>query len=140
MSTARTLAWLLLPITASIACGDTVSEVFPPKPVFTEHRPLKTEKASKQLGEDCTTSGASECLSGTCFHYKPSPREGYVCSQLCQTDEGCPPLWSCTSIYPGEGNRFCTPPQDWKPRTTAVRVTASSASTRQPAPAPGTTR
>lgn len=134
MSTANRLAWLLFPIAASIACGNSVPEASPPKPVFTEHRPMQAEKPSKQLGEDCTTFGTSECISGTCFHYKPSPREGYVCSQKCQTDEGCPPLWACTSIYAGESNRYCSPPQDWKPQSTAVRVTASTGSTRQRAP------
>ena len=134
MTTARKLAWLLLPILSSIACGKSVPEGTPPKPVFTEHRPQKAEKASKQLGEECTAAGASECHTGTCFHYKAAPQEGYVCSQKCQTDDSCPLRWSCISIYPGEGNRFCTPPQDWQPQATSVRVTALAAPASRSAP------
>lgn len=81
--------------------------------VFTEHKFLTAAKATKRLGEDCTTYGASECLSELCLHYKHAPSEGYVCSRQCESDRDCPVDWNCVSTYPAPGSEFCVPPEDW---------------------------
>ena len=92
-------------------CGKTenapLAEVEPQ--VLTEPRPLRAEKATKQLGEDCRENGASACLSGICLHVKPGRHEGYVCSQSCQGDGDCPGGWRCAQVYPTPKGRLCTP-------------------------------
>jgi hypothetical protein len=78
--------------------------------VLTEHRPLKVERATKQVGEDCTESGSSVCLSGVCLHVKPGRKEGYVCSHSCQSGQECPRNWRCAQVYPTPEGRLCVPP------------------------------
>src|SRR4051812_49320523 len=52
--------------------------------VLTEHRPLAAASSpSKSIGEDCTTYGRAECLSGICLHVKAQPNAGYFCSKRC---------------------------------------------------------
>ncbi|EPX57548.1 hypothetical protein D187_009822 [Cystobacter fuscus DSM 2262] len=92
-------------------CGKTENE---PRTVvelqpLTEPRPLRAEKATKQLGEDCRENGASACLSGLCLHVKPGRHEGYVCSQPCQGDAECPTSWRCAQVYPTPKGRLCVP-------------------------------
>jgi hypothetical protein len=81
--------------------------------VLTEHRPLRAEKATKQLGEDCTGPGASACLSGVCLHVKPGRKEGYVCSRACQSEQECPRNWRCAQVYPTPEGRLCVPSPSW---------------------------
>ena len=93
-------------------CGKTEdeprAEVEPQ--VLTEPRPLRAEKATKQLGDDCGENGASACLSGICLHVKPGRHEGYVCSQSCQAQTDCPSDWRCSQFYPSSKRRLCVPP------------------------------
>lgn len=77
--------------------------------VLTEHRPLQAQKATKQLGEDCSENGASTCLSGVCLHVKPGREEGYVCSRACQEEKECPRDWHCAQVYPTPQGRLCVP-------------------------------
>ncbi len=77
--------------------------------MLTEHRPLRAEKATKQVGEDCTENGASACLSGVCLHVKPGREEGYVCSRACQGEQECPRDWHCAQVYPTPQGRMCVP-------------------------------
>jgi hypothetical protein len=99
-------------------CGDTRVETEPagvvqavavPQEVLTEHRPLRSEKATKPLGADCTEEGASACLSGLCLHVKPGRKEGYVCSRACQGEQDCPRNWRCAQVYPTSEGRLCVP-------------------------------
>lgn len=102
------------------ACGES-TEPTPQPRVLTEHSFLSAGGAKKQLGEDCTVAGGSECLSGLCFKYRPRLGEGYVCSRGCATDEDCPSLWGCLPIHPTPDSLFCAPPQDWVPRAINAR-------------------
>lgn len=108
------MAFLALSLWAG--CDRSSSEpaeaVSPPKSeVLTEHRALKTETPTRQLGEDCTANGASACLSGVCLHVKPGRQDGYVCSQPCQGPTDCPDRWTCSQVYPTPKGRLCTPPR-----------------------------
>jgi hypothetical protein len=84
-----------------------------PGQVFGEHRQKQAAARTKQVGEDCTDSGQSECLSGVCLHTKPGPGEGYICSKQCQQDPDCPEGWRCAGTRPGAAASFCIPPADW---------------------------
>jgi hypothetical protein len=106
--------------------GEEASEDRPRRQVFSEHRFLQATQPTKQLGEDCTTYGASECLSGLCLHYKHNPAEGYACSKQCEGDLECPEDWRCTSAHPTPGSEFCVPPSEWSPIITFVPDGGSS--------------
>jgi hypothetical protein len=100
--------------------------------VFTEHRPLAAASPpSKSVGEDCTTHGRAECLSGLCLHVRPQPGAGYFCSQKCRDLEECPDGWRCALLVPGgaEGG-VCQPPSAW---VSAVALPRRSALQSQPA-------
>jgi hypothetical protein len=90
-------------------CSKSQTEPATAKEVLTEHRPLRAEKATKQLGEDCTANGDSACLSGVCLHVKPGRKEGYVCSRACQSSQECPQNWQCAQVYPTPQGRLCVP-------------------------------
>ncbi len=104
---------LMLGLAAAVGAGcaksqpETVAPVA--EEVLTEHRPLGVEKATKEVGEDCTENGASACLSGICLHVKPGRKEGYVCSRACQGEQDCPRNWRCAQVYPTSQERLCTP-------------------------------
>ena len=100
---------------ASSACGSLFNSEAPERRrgnVVTEHHFLTAAQATKQLGEDCTLYGASECISELCLHYKHDPASGYVCSRKCESDTNCPAGWRCVSTYPSAGSEFCVPPAD----------------------------
>lgn len=82
---------------------------------FTEHRIREAATPTKRVGEDCKVGGFSDCLSRICVHFKPSPQEGYVCSQRCNgLDWDCPMRWVCRSVFPGPNNSYCFPPANWQ--------------------------
>jgi hypothetical protein len=96
--------------------------------VLTEHRPLAADSPpSKSAGEDCTTHGRAECLSGLCLHVKPQPGTGYFCSQPCRGLEECPEGWRCARLMPGGSEHgVCQPPPGWasavaQPRTPSLQ-------------------
>lgn len=122
----RLLAGALLG-TFLTACVDAREEASPAsssKEVFTEHRFQKLASPSKGLGESCLTGGTSECRTGLCLHYLPGPSEGWVCSASCQSEAQCPVAWSCLSIFPSDGARFCIPPKTWVPAAALPRAGA----------------
>ncbi|HYI02787.1 hypothetical protein [Hyalangium sp.] len=114
--------WLALGWSAALlwAC-DVQPEEAPRVPapagakVLTEHRPLTAASPpSKSVGEDCTTYGRSECVSGICLHVKPQPGAGYFCSQTCRDLEECPEGWRCARLMPGGSeDGVCQPPSSW---------------------------
>ena len=55
--------------------------------------------------DPCTGDG--DCLSGYCVNV----RSGYVCTQLCADDSGCPEGWSCRTLVNSGGDivELCTP-------------------------------
>lgn len=83
--------------------------------VLTEHRPLVAAgPPGKSVGEDCTTYGRAECVSGLCLHVRPRPDEGYFCSQSCLNTEECPEGWRCARLMPGGSEEgVCQPPSGW---------------------------
>lgn len=91
-----------------------------PGQVFGEHRQGQASARTKQVGEACTDSGQSECLSGVCLHTKPGPSEGFICSSSCQQESECPAGWRCGSVHPGPGASFCIPPGDWTAQAAKV--------------------
>ncbi len=93
--------------------------------VFSEHRPLQVSRATKQLGEECTEHGGSECLSSFCLHVRPDRNAGYFCSRSCATSFDCPMDWSCAQIYPSAEASFCVPPATWQARVAAARTNPS---------------
>ncbi|QRO01680.1 hypothetical protein JRI60_22985 [Archangium violaceum] len=109
----RTVWMLVLAAGAWAGCGATRVEPEAAKGVvpelLTEHRALRAEKATKQVGEDCTENGASACLSGVCLHVKPGREEGYVCSRACRGEQECPPDWRCAQVYPTPEGGLCVP-------------------------------
>lgn len=82
--------------------------------VLTEHRTALAAQATQGLGENCTTHGASECLSGVCLHTGTERDDGYFCSVNCTAAKECPEQWQCAQVYPGVAQRVCVPPSDWK--------------------------
>lgn len=83
--------------------------------VLQEHRPVQAAKPTKEVGEDCTQAGASECHSGLCLHAAPGGRkQGYFCSQSCNDGSGCPEGWGCAQLFPGQPGNACVPPGDWQ--------------------------
>jgi hypothetical protein len=104
---------LMLGLAVGAWAGCSKNQTEPETPVarevLTEHRPLMTEKATKQVGEDCTENGASACLSGVCLHVKPGRKEGYLCSRACQGSQECPRDWQCAQVYPTAQGRLCVP-------------------------------
>jgi hypothetical protein len=86
-----------------------------PSVQITEHVFQLNGSAGKQTGEDCTTYGQTDCLSGICFHYQADPTVGYVCTTRCGSNENCPPGWGCASVYPMPGETYCAPPSTWVP-------------------------
>lgn len=81
---------------------------------LTEHRPGRATVAVKHLGENCATSGGSECLSGLCGHFAASPDEGYFCTRRCEGPDNCPRDWHCNQVHPSPRGRMCVPPAGWK--------------------------
>jgi hypothetical protein len=80
-------------------------------PVVGEWRPAPSNKpADKQVGEDCSAHGASECVGALCVHAKAERGSGYVCSRRCQADAECPATWRCVSVVPGAQEAVCLPP------------------------------
>lgn len=80
-------------------------------PVVSEWRPMPTTKpADKQVGDDCSVHGASECMSGLCVHVRAQRGLGYVCSARCQKSSECPSQWRCVSVIPGGQEATCLPP------------------------------
>lgn len=83
-------------------------------PVFSERRPTALGASpTKRLGEDCTTHGASECVSRLCVHAKLQPFAGYYCSVPCLGLEDCPAEWQCVRSRAGTRLGLCIPPPDW---------------------------
>lgn len=111
---------------ATSACEGGASTTAP-SAVFGDHQFALTAAATKQLGENCVVEGPGGCVTGTCFHYKPDPHDGFVCSRACTSSDDCPSGWSCVSIYPGPGNEYCAPPKEWAPAMTSVRLAQPSA-------------
>jgi len=114
--------WLVLAgSVASVWACDVQPEEAPHVPapasarVLTEHRPLvAVGPPSKSVGEDCTTYGRAECLSGLCLHVRPRPDSGYLCSQACRGLEECPEGWQCARLMPGGSEEgVCQPPSGW---------------------------
>lgn len=101
---------------ASCACGGPDQRRDASPRVFTSHQFLQMGPATKQLGEDCTAGGTSECQSSICFHYGPDPASRYACSRRCEEHDDCPMNWWCISIYPAPGHTYCAPPSNWTPR------------------------
>ena len=127
--------WLVLGCSSGLlwAC-DVQQEEAPRVPapasvtVLTEHRPLAAVgPPGKSVGEDCTTYGRSECLSGLCLHVRPRPDAGYFCSQACRGTEECPEGWQCARLMPGGSEEgVCQPPSGWnsavaRPRPAALQ-------------------
>jgi hypothetical protein len=83
--------------------------------VLTEHRPLAAiGPPGKSVGEDCTTYGRAECLSGLCLHVRARRDGGYVCSQVCREPGDCPEGWQCRHLMPGGSeDGVCQPPAGW---------------------------
>jgi hypothetical protein len=112
--------WALLLVLASAAACDrsASSEERRPgedrPPVFTERRFLQATVPTKQLGEDCQTSGSSECTTGICLHWKRSSSTGFVCTVPCGGPEQCPVDWTCAATHSTEGSDFCVPPSHWE--------------------------
>lgn len=121
----RSWGWLMLGVSTALlgACGVALEReeevAWGPAPaagrVLTEHRPLSASSPpSKSVGEDCTTYGRGECLSGLCLHVKPGRAAGYFCSQMCRGNEECPERWHCTRLMPGgTQDGVCQPPPGW---------------------------
>lgn len=122
--------WLVLGWSAGLlwAC-DVQPEEAPRVPaptrvgVLTEHRPLgAVGPPSKSVGEDCTTYGRAECLSGLCLHVKPRPDTGYFCSQACRGTEECPEGWRCARLMAGGSEEgVCQPPSSWNSAVASPR-------------------
>jgi hypothetical protein len=113
----RSVVLFLVSMGIGAACGFSLSssseDQRPDKNVLTEHRPLIASKASKQLGENCTVYGRTECLSGICLHVGPDKNTGYFCSSTCSQREDCPSEWRCNQLHPGSGGSACVPPTGW---------------------------
>lgn len=99
-----------------LACSAQPSQSVPevPSTAFTEHRMTRASEAHKQLGEDCTAHGASECLSGLCLRTQAEFGEAYSCSKTCKALGECPSGWKCAQVHSGASPRVCVPPVDWK--------------------------
>lgn len=122
-ATPRSLgAVLVLALSSLAGCsgGDRKEETPKERKIFAQHQFLKAAKPNKQLGDDCTVSGASECLSNLCYHYKPDARAGFVCSRECKSTADCPVEWECRSVYP-PSQSFCSPPVKWTPHPAVAR-------------------
>lgn len=117
---------------ASCGCGGPDDSARGPAQ-FTAHQFLKGGKPARQIGEECSQYGGSQCLTGLCLHHKPDPHSGWVCSKGCLHDGECPSAqgWSCRSILPPvPGNQYCVPPDSWTPK---VAIAASPVSKGPPA-------
>ena len=89
---------------------------------FTEHKLLIAAAPTKNLGESADVYGSSECLSGLAIHAKPEPHTGRYCTAACRATADCPVAWTCVSVYPGPGNTFCAPPENWTSQPTEPRT------------------
>ncbi|MBN1207282.1 MAG: hypothetical protein JXB05_20525 [Myxococcaceae bacterium] len=132
--------WLALGWSAALVWGCGVQQeeaLHAPSPasrrVLTEHRPLiPSHPPSKSVGEDCTTYGRAECLSGICLHVKPRRDAGYFCSQMCLGTAECPEGWRCARLMPGGAeDGVCQPPSSWvsaaaQPRSPVLQHEPSS--------------
>lgn len=100
-----------------------------PVRVLTEHRPLASNSPpDKQVGEDCTAHGYTECVSGLCLHALPTRGQGYFCSQGCLGSSECPRDWRCVQVVPGNlRSGVCQPPAGW------VAAPAGPVDDREPA-------
>lgn len=88
-----------------------------------EHRPQNVPAPRKQLGEDCTVAGYSDCISKLCVHVQPAPSAGYFCTTACTGDSDCPADWACRQTYPGPEGQLCLPPSGWDGRVARPRPT-----------------
>lgn len=104
--------------------GDTPA----PLRVLTEHRPPASHATpDKQVGEDCTAHGYTECVSGLCLHVVPTRGQGYFCSQTCHESTDCPRDWRCVQVMPGRsGAGVCQPPSGWVAAPAAPREAAEA--------------
>lgn len=82
------------------------------------HQFLAAAHPTKQLGEDCSVGGGSDCKTDSCIHVSPQPDQGWFCSRSCASAGECPSRWNCSEFYPGV--RACIPPDKWTARATTV--------------------
>jgi hypothetical protein len=90
---------------------------------LSEHSLLLNQQLSndigKQVGEDCSIQGKTECVSGLCIHASLERQGGYFCSKTCSVTAECPKDWKCGPISPNETDvNICLPPKNWKSATT----------------------
>ena len=102
--------------------------------VLTEHRPLAAiGPPGKSVGEDCTTYGRAECLSGLCLHVRPRRDGGYFCSEPCHALEDCPEGWQCARLMPGGSeDGVCQPPTSWASSVARPRPPATPSESSGP--------
>ena len=123
-SSATTLAFLLFAALCGLGCqkptGTGANQNSGPTGqgeqvhALSEHRVSPTMHApDKALGDDCTTHGASECLSHLCLHVGGRDK-GYVCSQSCSENASCPTRWRCRSMSLSASQPVCVPPSPEK--------------------------
>lgn len=118
LSTIQRMGCVAALLTA-VSCG---SSPWPDSTPFTEHRTSKATLAVKHLGEDCTSTGSSICLSHVCGHFASLPDRGYFCTRPCEAVENCPRDWHCNQVYPTPKGRLCVPPPGWDGKVAILRA------------------
>jgi hypothetical protein len=109
------IASLLVLAGCEFPAPQTSSQRAPPAPaptavrVLSEHRPAPVDTPSKEVGEDCTAHGRSDCLSGVCLHVRPGLGQGYVCSRACAGPAECPATWQCARSRAASTRGLCVP-------------------------------
>lgn len=97
----------------ALSCGFS-QQSSEPQPKLLAHAFQPVTTASFEVGEDCSRTGPSGCMSGLCIHYKASLSDGYVCSRTCPNGVGdCPSSFYCQALLPSSPVRVCTPAPSW---------------------------
>jgi hypothetical protein len=110
MSAARVAVLLSL---ALVACDQPEGGV--PEPAMLRPHRFNAVIATKQLGEEASTGGKDECLTGVVIHAAAHPDRGWYCSTYCKSAEQCPATWACSEILSGSPS-VCVAPPSWSPR------------------------
>lgn len=111
----RSVGWCATAVVVTLAISGCVDEATPhiersqPTVLSEPRTAISPTVASKQIGEDCSRYGESECLSGVCVNTLSAGGRRRLCSKACLSPRDCRAGWTCVRAMPGREQSICVP-------------------------------